>query len=505
MNNHPVAIIGGGPVGLAAAAHLLERGESAILFEAGTTVGASVLEWGHVRMFSPWQFNMDAACVRLLEATGWTAPPSQELPTGAELYGRYLRPLGELAVMRDIIHKGARVLAVSRRHHDKMKDRGRDDAPFVLQVAHADDSRSQVLARAVIDASGTWHNPNPAGADGLPALGECRTGLHQTKRQRQRIYYGIPDVMRGARKRYLGKRVMVVGSGHSAINTLLDLARLASDEPKTSIVWALRGADMQRVYGGGENDALPARGQLGALMRRAVAAGAMEILAPFRISQIDDRGDALLISGALEGALRSVEVEELIVCTGARPDLSLTRELRLDLDPAVESSRALAPLIDPNLHSCGTVRPHGESELRQPEKDFYIVGMKSYGRAPTFLMATGYEQARSVVAALAGDWAAARDLHLNLPETGVCVSDFADEEACCDPIAADCCAPAPIALERHRAGVSPSLSPSADQWQRMSEEARTSNARGARLQTRDSTAPARLTCHFGGGCATLDG
>jgi len=447
MNKHPVAIIGGGPVGLAAAAHLLERGERAILFEAGSTVGASVLDWGHVRMFSPWQFNMDAACIRLLEATGWTAPPPEELPTGAELYERYLRPLAELDIMQGVIHRRARVIAVSRRHHDKMKDRGRDDASFVLRVSHADGRESQFLARAVIDASGTWHNPNPAGADGLPAFGESRWGDHQTRGQHQRIWYGIPDVKKDARDRYLGKRVMVVGSGHSAINTLLDLARLAEDEPNTSIVWALRGANLQRVFGGGKNDALPARGQLGLLMRRAVTAGAMEILAPFRISNIDDHGDALVISGDLDGAFHSAEVEELIICTGARPDLGITRELRLDLDPVVESSRALAPLIDPNLHSCGTVRPHGEAELRQPEKDFYIIGMKSYGRAPTFLMATGYEQARSVVAALAGDWAAARDLQLNLPETGVCVSDFADEAACCDPIAVDCCAPGPIALE----------------------------------------------------------
>lgn len=447
MKKHPVAIIGGGPVGLAAAAHLLERGERAILFEAGSTVGASVLDWGHVRMFSPWRFNMDAACVRLLEATGWTAPPPEELPTGAELYERYLRPLAELAIMQGIIHSRARVIAVSRQHHDKMKDRERDDALFVLRVALADDSESRILARAVIDASGTWRNPNPAGADGLPALGESRSAVHQTRGRHQRICYGIPDVKSGARDRYLGKRVMVVGGGHSAINTLLDLARLAEDEPETSIVWALRGANLQRVYGGGENDALPARGQLGVLIRQAVAAGAMEILAPFRIANIDDHGSALVISGDLDGALHSAEVEELIVCAGARPDLGITRELRLDLDPVVESSRALAPLIDPNLHSCGTVRPHGEAELRQPEKDFYIVGMKSYGRAPTFLMATGYEQARSVVAALAGDWEAARDLQLNLPETGVCVSDFADEEACCDPIAVGCCAPAPIALE----------------------------------------------------------
>ena len=107
------------------------------------------------------------------------------------------------------------------------------------------------------------------------------------------------------------------------------------------------------------------------------------------------------------------------------------RELRLSLDSSVESTAALAPLIDPNLHSCGTVRPHGEAELRHPEKNFYIAGMKSYGRAPTFLLATGYEQVRSIVAGLNGDWQAAREVHLHLPETGVCTSDFAEEVSCC--------------------------------------------------------------------------
>lgn len=82
--------------------------------------------------------------------------------------------------------------------------------------------------------------------------------------------------------------------------------------------------------------------------------------------------------------------------TGYRPDLTFLRELRLGLEPSVESPITIAPLIDPNEHSCGSVQPHGARELAHPEVDFYIVGMKSYGRAPTFLMLTGYEQVRSV-------------------------------------------------------------------------------------------------------------
>ena len=272
----------------------------------------------------------------------------------------------------------------------------------------------------MIDASGTWHKPNPMGANGLPAMGE--RGL------KGRIVYGVPDVKNGFR--YAGKRVLVVGSGHSALHALLDLMSLK--DSAAQMIWAMRGSNLQKVYGGGEHDALPARGQLGSRIRAAVAAGRVDMAASFRIARVEDAAGTLRVEGEMNGKKHTVAVDEIIVCAGARPDLDMLGELRLDLDPAVESSRALAPLIDPNIHSCGTVRPHGEAELRQPEKDFYILGMKSYGRAPTFLLATGYEQARSVAAALTGDWEAARDVRLNLPETGVCVTDFA--ETCCAPL-----------------------------------------------------------------------
>lgn len=421
MTTLPVAIIGGGPVGLAAAAHLLERGQKVALFEAGETVGASVLDWGQVRMFSPWEYNVDSASARLLEADGWVRPEADALPTGAELVERYLQPLAELPAMRAAIRTGSRVTGVSRRGRDKVKESGRDSQPFQLHILTADGEEALVEARAVIDASGTWRRLNPLGANGLPALGE--TGLNG------RIAYGIPDVRGRDRGRYLGKRVMVVGSGHSAINSLLDLIDLGDEDRATEVVWVMRGDNLQKVYGGGENDALAARGQLGLRIKAAVEAGALEIVAPFGIVAVAELGDKLRVT---DSAGASVEAQEIIACTGARPALSMLSELRLDLDPAVESSRALAPLIDPNLHSCGTVRPHGEAELRQPEKDFYIVGMKSYGRAPTFLMATGYEQVRSIAAALCGDWEAARDVQLHLPETGVCVTDYVEANGCCE-------------------------------------------------------------------------
>lgn len=419
----PVAVIGAGPVGLAAAAHLLERGETPIMFEAGEQVGANIRQWQHVRVFSPWQYTVDQATVRFLEAAGWQMPPAQELPTGRELIERYMLPFAELPAVRDHIQLNARVVAVSRRNIDKMKDAGREDAPFVVHVVYGNGDEALIEARAVIDASGTWHKPNPLGSGGLLAVGEQRHAEH--------IFYGIPDVLNTHRARYAGKRVLVVGSGHSAINALLDLAKLSDDYPETNIIWAIRGSNLQRVYGGGEDDALPARGRLGTRIRAYVESGTIQIVSPFRVREIRSADNRLEILGETPKGLDSLVVDEVIAATGARPDVEMLRELRIDLDPSLESTRQLAPLIDPNVHSCGTVRPHGEAELRQPEKDFYIVGMKSYGRAPTFLLATGYEQVRSVAAALVGDWEAARDVQLNLPETGVCSTDLAEDGAAC--------------------------------------------------------------------------
>src|SRR5690606_37789987 len=151
------------------------------------------------------------------------------------------------------------------------------------------------------------------------------------------------------------------------------------------------------------------------------------------------------------------EVDRIVVATGFRPDFSFLGEVRLALDPAIEAPPALAPLIDPSFHSCGTVPPHGIDELSHPEPGLVIVGSKSYGRAPTFLMATGYEQARSVVAEIAGERVAAREVRLVLPETGVCSAPAAaSASSCCGgPAPADvdaCCVDDAVAREKGEAG-----------------------------------------------------
>ena len=208
----------------------------------------------------------------------------------------------------------------------------------------------------------------------------------------------MPDVLGKDRARYAGKTVAVLGAGHSAIGTLTDLARLATEAPETRPVWLLRGNDPAKAFGGGANDKLAARGELGAAFAALVAAGRITVESEFRVSHLAADGPRLTVGAGSACCGRQVVVDELIVATGFRPDLDFVRELRIQLDPAIECPVALAPLIDPNEHSCGTVRPHGARELAQAEPGFYFAGMKSYGRAPTFLMLTGYEQVRSIAA-----------------------------------------------------------------------------------------------------------
>jgi thioredoxin reductase len=379
-----------------------------------------VREWGHVRLFSPWKYNTDAAAVAILKRHGWQDPPREVFPTGEDLYQAYLKPLAGTTEMAAIIETKTKVRAISRHSGDKVVTRGRETKPFQLLVAKGDGTARRELARAVIDASGTWSTPNPLGAGGVPAIGEADHA--------DRNIYGIPDVLGKDRAAYERRTTAVIGASHSAANVLLDLARLAKRDPRTSIVWVVRGTSLVRVYGGGRADQLPARGELGADVRDLVESGRITLVPGFSAVAVREHRDGVVLEGETAEGLRRVgPVDRIVVATGQRPDLALTHELRLDLDPWLEAAKALGPVIDPNLHSCGSVPPHGHRELSHPEPGFYTVGVKSYGQAPTFLMMTGYEQVRSVAAAIAGDARAADDVRLLLPETGVCSTQAAPQ------------------------------------------------------------------------------
>jgi thioredoxin reductase len=434
MSELPVVVIGAGPQGLAAAAHLLERGLEPLVIEAGDGPASAVAEWGHVRLFSPWPELVDPAGERLLAPRGWAAP-GRGYPTGAEWVAGYLRPLADALGSR--VRYGTRVTGVSRKGRDRLVDAGRGDQPFTVHVAGPGGDEDRIDAQAVVDASGTWRQPNPAGADGLPALGERAAaggGL---------VRYQIPDF--AAPEPFAGRHTVVLGAGHSAATAVIELARIARANPATRVTWALRRATASAATAGSATDELPERGALCIRAGQAVDEGTVTLVTGFRTERIrrDDTDKAVLVA---EDGRELPPADAVVVLTGFRPDLGFLTEMRLDLDPVLQAPSAVAPAIDPNVHSCGTATPTLAADLAQPEPGLYLVGMKSYGRAPTFLAMTGYEQVRSVAAELTGDSEAAARSELALPDTGVCggAGLFDDPDGASGGA---CCAPAPQVLQ----------------------------------------------------------
>lgn len=419
----PVVIIGAGPIGLAAAANLAERGIDFTILEAGDRIAHSIQLWGHTRLFSPWRHLVDPASRRLLEATGWVMPAAEgRAPTGQELVDDYLIPLADLPEIGSRIQFGARVVAVSREGMDRTRTAGRAQAPFLLRIQHQNGQITEATARAVIDASGTYTSPNPLASSGLAPLGFDMVS--------DGVLHALPDVLGADRARFAGRHTVVVGAGHSAANTLIALGKLAREEPGTEVTWAIRNPSAIRVSSS-PDDELPDRAKLGTRTERLIASGLVTVVDSFEISRVESQGDGIRLIGARHGEPTMLDADLVVNATGFRPDLHMLREVRIDLDDIVEAPRQLAPLIDPNVHSCGTVEPHGFRELTHPEPGFFIVGMKSYGRAPTFLLATGYEQVRSVTAWIDGDLAAASRVALALPATGVCSTSDTTAGSCC--------------------------------------------------------------------------
>jgi hypothetical protein len=293
---------------------------------------------------------------------------------------------------------------------DRTRTANRASTPFLLRTRSAD-GVEESTARAVIDASGTYDQPNSLASSGLDPLGLPEVA--------DRVGHALPDVLGRERARFAGRHTTVVGAGHSAANTLLALAELAEQEPGTRVTWLIRNASAIRVTTS-DDDELAARANIGRRVDALVRAGRIDVVDRFETVRLGRTDDGVRLYGLRGDDLVEHETDLVVNATGFRPNLDMLREIRLELDEIVEAPKRLAPLIDPNVHTCGTVEPHGFAELEHPDPGFFLAGMKSYGRAPTFLLATGYEQVRSITAWIAGDLDAARNVELTLPATGVC-------------------------------------------------------------------------------------
>ncbi len=377
-----IAVIGAGPIGLEAALAARARGYDVSVFERGE-IAESMRQWGHVRMFSPFEMNASADAVTLLKSRGIALPSGHELLTGAEFAGRYLVPLAAQLGARVFLR--TEVVALARdaaRKTEKIGLPARAETPFRLLVRNEGGERYEA-ADLIFDCTGTFRTPNPLGDAGLPALGESAL--------REFISYGMLEV-----RTLAGKRVLVVGGGHSAATVVRDLAAL----PDTEIFWAVRKPGVQpcaRVAG----DPLSARDALAA-EANALAASRVRFLPSTVVESLSKNGAGLKITLRRGDTTEPLTVDRVIAATGFRPDPNLARELQAQTCWATEGTYPLAAaLLGGTGGDCLAVAAFGAESLLHPEPGYFTLGMKSYGRTPDFLIRTGLEQ----IAALL-DWLA---------------------------------------------------------------------------------------------------
>jgi len=394
-----LAIIGAGPIGLEAAAAALDHGFDVHVFERGE-VGAHPLGWGHVRMFTPWRMNLGPHATARLQAAGWTAPDPDACPTGLELAERALQPLARLPELEGRVHTHAQVIHVGRRgalKGDLRSSPERREHPFRLLVRDPGGRESFLHAFSLIDASGVYGQPNWAGDGGIPARGEIYLA--------PQLAYRLEDVLGLSRARYAGRRTLVIGAGASAATTVTALAKLATESPGTSVVWAMRGSPAT-LAAGLEDDPLPERRALIAAARLlaqgadpSVAAIGGAVVEGFEFNSATHRYRVNLLAG---GQPRNEEVDEVVVHTGFGPDNAITRELQVHECYATRAPMKLAAaLLGAAAGDCLSTPAFGADVLANPEPDFFILGHKSYGRSPNFLLETGFKQVADVIATLA--------------------------------------------------------------------------------------------------------
>jgi thioredoxin reductase len=410
MKVRRIVIVGAGPVGLEAALRARHEGHEVTVFESAR-VGEHVRLYGSVRLFTPFRMSSTELGRERLRASGASLPGDEDNLTAEELRRRYLLPLSRLPELSGAIQEGARVAAIAREGFTKTRsgagagDVPRAERPFVLRIVKGrGEAEGLERAEVVIDASGVYQTANATGTGGLPAVGEEFLG--------DRLERHLPDMAGEARSRYAGKRILLLGDGRSAANAIADLddlVRAGGDGARTRVEWVHRergervlapvpAAELEQLRVLRELDKRVHRiGREAPWIRRHAGATA----AAYRPGP----------SGAIEvtltdprGVERRFEVDRVLALVGYRPDLSLFRELQVHLCYASEGPMALASAIlaaqakDPEAsQGCLGQIPHGPDTLKNPEPNFYVLGAKSYGRNPNFLLTLGHRQIEDVL------------------------------------------------------------------------------------------------------------
>lgn len=403
-----VVVVGAGPVGIAAALGAEARGHEVTLLEAAPVVGASLRRWGATRFFTPLRMNLPEALLARLPSLVRGDPPSPEaLLTGPEMAERVLAPLA--ATLGARLRLGQRVVAVGRARLERDELAGhplRAERPFRLLVESGvgQDSRSEARglggaapaveesvleADVVLDATGTHGRPSALGAGGLPCPGERELGA--------RVMRHLGTLAENT-VRLAGRRVLLVGNGHSAAHAAATLDAIAREAPGTQITWVVKVANARPV-GEVASDPLPER--------HAVAARANELATkPPAHLRVERRAQVERVVVAADESLeveltggRRVVVDEIVSLTGYRPDHSLSSELAVEIAPDTEGAARLSRAVS-SVTDCLSVPRVRPDDLLSGEPNFALIGQKSYGRARTFLLATAYTHLTDLLGSL---------------------------------------------------------------------------------------------------------
>lgn len=394
-----IAILGAGPTGIEAALAAAESGFPFVLLEATPGAAGHLRAWGHVRMFTPWDLSVSPRVRRRLEEAGSAAPAGAECPTGHELAG----VLDRAVALPDIaphVRFGTRVVAIGREgllKHEEIATPERGRHPFRLLVTDPSGRERIERADVVIDATGTYGNPNRLGDGGIPAAGERALDSE--------IRRDIPDFSREAAD-WAGRTILLAGAGHSAQTAARDLAELARQAPGTRVIWVLRSAGPD--WGTHPGDPLPERARLAATAAE-IAAGASPAIEARRgvaveeITRPNGKLHVVLRHHGDTGDTEEVEVDRILSLTGFVGNADLYRQLQVhECYATCGPIKLSAALLGAAGGDCLTQTSHGVDTLTNPEPGLFILGSKSYGRNNTFLMRVGWEQVGEVFGQLGG-------------------------------------------------------------------------------------------------------
>lgn len=393
-----VAVIGAGPIGLEAALAATEAGYDVTVFESANRPAGNIRAWGHVRMFSPWEMNVSDRMRRHLAASGVPFDVDEtRCPTGTEFVEALIDPLWARSAAASALETDSRVVSVGREgllKNEEIATEERARHPFRLLIESSDGRERVERADVVLDCSGTYHNPNTLGDAGIPAPGERGAGHRITRR--------IPDLATEGDE-WVGRTVLLAGSGHSAQTAARGLASLGDDAPGTRVLWVVRSENPD--WGAVADDALEARRDLTG-SAEAIGSGGSSVVEPRLGSVVDAVGPA---NGSVrirlrtaDGSPEEVEVDRVLSLTGAVGDHEIYRQLQVHECYATSGPMKLsAALLGDSGGDCLEQASHGVDTLKSPEPSFFLLGQKSYGRNNTFLLTVGWGQVAEVFQELA--------------------------------------------------------------------------------------------------------